>query len=523
MSKELSRRGALVAGLAAGATVGLAGHASAAVSAETVTRKGIAFTHATVIDATGARAQPDMTVVVEDDRIVSLGRFQDVRVPPGVRKVDLRGKYLIPGLCDMHVHSGSDRIEPALYVANGVTTVREMSGDPRFADWLRRIDDGTLTGPRWYVGSRVIDGSPSPWDPALVPVIIVKTEAEARAAVRLVKSEGADFVKVYTRLSREVLRAVADESRRQGLAFVGHCPDMVPLTEAVDLGQRSFEHLFGIFYANSRKEAELLAKLEKLKLTDGDYNSWFTAMHPVEREAALTQSPVKARALYAKLAARQARQVPTLILNHVLDNARAIPRDNPLRKYLPKDTVEFNDFIRDEFYLKNRTPQLDAEWAEMFHHRLDLVGEMHRAGVPIMAGTDTGTPEVYPGFALHEELGHLVSAGLSPMNALQAATSEPARFLGTERDTGTIARGKIADLVVLNANPLDDIRNTTKIDSVVLRGRYIPSDERTRMLADVEKAAAETPPGAAVAAGCACHSPVSRSGGYSSRIVSVYS
>jgi imidazolonepropionase-like amidohydrolase len=158
-----------------------------------------------------------------------------------------------------------------------------------------------------------------------------------------------------------------------------------------------------------------------------------------------------------------------------------------------------------EFYLKDRTPQEDAEWAAMFDHRLRVVGEMYRAGVPLMTGTDTLTFGVFPGFSVHDELRFLVEAGLPPMAALHAATAEPADFLGL--NTGRVAAGQAADLVVLGADPLRDIGNTQRIDGVVVRGRYVDAAERVRILREVEEAAAVMPAPAVVAAGCACHGP----------------
>ncbi|MFD8491945.1 amidohydrolase family protein [Amycolatopsis sp. NPDC059657] len=500
MTRGISRRSALSGGIAAGVAVAVAKPATA--SAEI----GYAFRHVTVVDVISGRLRPDMTVVVIGDRIVAVGRSQDIRVPPGVLIHDLPGKFLLPGLCDLHVHTGADVIDLPLHVANGVTTIRDMSTEPRHFEMRRRVEAGTLLGPRWVLGSRIIDGIPSLWDPNFANIVKVSGDADARAAVREAKAEGAEFIKVYTRVSPVSLNAIADESRKLGLPFLGHCPDSVPIETAVDLGQRSFEHLFWTFYGTSRKEAELVERLRNLDFTDGDYNSWFTAMHPIEWEAAHTHSPVKARALFAKFAACGARQVPTLALHNVLDHASAYrPEDDPLRKYLPKSALDLNDFVLREFYLKGRTPQTDAEWAALWELRLGLVGEMHRAGVQILAGTDVGTGEIYPGFALHEELQHLVTAGMSPMAALRSATIESAKFLGRERETGSVAPGKLADLVLLDADPLADIANTRKLHGVSLRGKYYDPAARQKMLDDVEKAAATMPADAVTVSLCPCH------------------
>jgi predicted amidohydrolase YtcJ len=193
-------------------------------------------------------------------------------------------------------------------------------------------------------------------------------------------------------------------------------------------------------------------------------------------------------------------------MHKALDYAREITQNDPRRKYLSKGYWDTQDYVVQDFYLKDRKPEDDAQWAAMFEHRLATVGEMSRAGVPIMTGTDTGTPEVFPGFAVHDELQLLVQAGLTPMQALQASTLEPAKFLGLEAIAGTIERGKRADLVVLDADPLADITNTQRIHSIVARGRYLDPATRQKMLDDVIAAAATMPADATSVAACPCHS-----------------
>ena len=220
----------------------------------------------------------------------------------------------------------------------------------------------------------------------------------------------------------------------------------------------------------------------------------------------------KAYALFDLLATRGARQVPTLTYHRGIDHARTLSeedRSDPRRRYVPETLTQMWDgLVFPEYYLKGRTSELDAEWEAMFELQLKLVGAMHRAGVPIMVGTDTGgAPAQYTGFTVHEELELLVEAGLSPLDALGAATLEPARFLGTDDTSGTIEPGKVADFIALNADPRDDIRHTQQIEAVVVRGRHIDQAERQRMLDEVESAAAAMSEEevAGAGAGCACH------------------
>ncbi|ALG12136.1 hypothetical protein AOZ06_39450 [Kibdelosporangium phytohabitans] len=456
-----------------------------------------------MIDPARGRILPDVTVLVRGGEIAAVGPA--VRVPQGTQVVDLRGKYVIPGLADLHVHSnGFEAIEPPLYIANGVTTVREMSGTPTVHDWRRRIEAGSLLGPRWAIGSQIVDGKPSIWNPEFLAVVQVADAAEARAAVRQQVAQGADFIKVYSRLSRAALVEIAAETRRQGVPFAGHVPDSMSITQTADLGIGTIEHLYGMFYATSWRETRLREQLARIKLELGDYNGWFNRTRTVEYAALRSYSPVKARELFERLARRRTRIVPTLTMHNGLAHARELSqRDDPRRKYLPAAALAALDFALNELYLKGRDPSLDAGWAELFQAQQRVVGDLHRAGVPLMTGTDIGTPGAVPGFSLHDELVLLVGAGLSPMDALRAATAEPAGYLGTR--TGRVTEGYAADLVVLDANPLHDIRNTQRIIGVVARGRYLDHATREQLLRDVASAAKSMPPTATLAATCACH------------------
>ncbi len=477
----------------------LAGPASAATVSRRPVRADIALTHVTLIDATGARPRPDMTVLLAAGRIVAVGQCAEVPVPHGAEVRDLAGRFLIPGLCDMHVHSSAEEIDLPLQIANGVTTVREMWGHPYLHQWRTRIEAGTLFGPRYVIGSPIIDGSPTLWNgsgPRPSAPIVVRTEAEARRAVRRVTRDGADFVKIYSRLSREAFHGIADEARRQGIRFGGHCPDAVPVAEAVRAGLWSFEHLDGIWWSTSVRESELRRRIARIRIDPADaYGSWFAQIGVLEWEGATTYCHDKAERLFSHLRRHRSWQVPTLTMLQRLD----VPGDpDDLRmKYVPADEAAFWAQWADA-RTKERTPEQAAQHRELFRRRLRLVGAMRQADVPVLAGTDLGTTYLFPGFSLHDELALLVDAGLTPMQALQAATSAPATFLGLQRSQGTISVGKAADLVVLNADPLADIGNTRRIEAVVVRGRWISSAAREALLAGAARAA--NPPGSGTAA-----------------------
>ncbi|MEV0802282.1 amidohydrolase family protein [Kribbella sp. NPDC050281] len=463
-----------------------------------------ALTNATVIDVATGRRDRNQTVLISGDRIIGVGH--NLPVPRGAVRIDLTGKFVIPGLADMHVHSlGDERVSLPLYLANGLTMVREMAGsDPALYDWRDRIDAGTLLGPRMVVASQIIDGDPTLWDPSLLHVLVVEDAAAARAAVRQVKAEGADFVKVYSRLSRPAYAAILDEARKVGLTVHGHGPDELTSKEVSNAGQRSIEHIHSLGLSVSTREAEVRRMVRAISVKTGDYNAWFRQMHPIEWIAANTYSPSRAADVFGTLRRNRTRVTPTLTMHNVLDRPDYTALDPATTKYLSADSIGTYDYVMENLYKANRTAEEISHQRQMWEWRQRFARELLAHDVPILAGTDTGTPYSVPGFALHDELEHLVQAGATPRQALHAATVEPARFLGLGNDLGSVEPRKIADLVVLEADPLNDIRNTRRIHSVVTRGRVISPAARQRMLADVEAAVQEPPSAAAIAASGCC-------------------
>jgi imidazolonepropionase-like amidohydrolase len=460
------------------ACLALAG-ALTAVSAAADT---LAITHVTVIDATGSPAQPDMTVIVKDGRIAELGGSAAVHAPAGATAVDGTGKYLIPGLWDMHVHTvfgdwlpRNEKVTLPLFVANGVTGVRDMGGDLDVLKvWRASIAAGTLLGPRMVIAGPMLDG-PVPRFPSSAPV---KDAAQGREVVDDLKSQGVDFIKIQSLIPRDGYFAAAAEARKIGIVFVGHVPDAVRASEASNAGQKSIEHFTGIFEGCSTIEDQLIKGPKGLGLNVKTYD------------------PVRAKALIALMVKNQTWQVPTLVWERgqwLVDDIDL--SHDPLTKYAPaawKDRT-WPMFVKDIMKDMDTDPlPVRKQFVQM---ELDMTLAMFRAGVPFMAGTDTAAGvHVFPGFSLHQELGLFVRAGLTPMQALQTATLNPAKFLGTLADQGTVERGKFADLVILDANPLDDIANTKKIRAVVLAGRYFDRAALDRMLHGVEVAAAQPEP-----------------------------
>jgi len=452
--------------------------ASFALRAQSSAPSVLVIHDVTVIDATGAPPQAHRTVIVHDGKIEEVGSSWGGMGGklPGVH-VDGTGKFLIPGLWDMHVHMvfgdwfprGKDVTLP-LFIANGVTGVRDMGGElDILQQWRKEIAAGTLIGPRMVISGPMLDG-PQPRFPSS---IAIKTPEDGRRAVDELKRRGADFIKLQSLIPREAVFAIAEEARKQGISFVGHVPDSVRASEASNAGQKSFEHLIGIFEGSSPLEDEFL----KGKKTESQFLS--------------TYDPKRAAALFALLAKNQTWQCPTLVWErggNLIDQTDFA--HDTRAKYVPaywknvtwKRFTEqiLHDFNTDDLATRKRFVEKE----------LEVVNAMHHAGIPFLAGTDT-PPGVYvfPGFSLHEELQRFVAAGFTPMEALQTATLNPAKFLGMDDRLGTIEKGKLADLVLLNANPLDDIRNTQRIAAVIVNGRYFSRADLDKMLAGVEAAA----------------------------------
>jgi imidazolonepropionase-like amidohydrolase len=437
--------------------------------------------HVNVIDATGTPPQADMTVIIRDGRIVALGKSAAVQPPAAATAVDGSGKYLIPGLWDMHVHEvfgdwlpRDEKVVPPLFVANGVTGVRDMGGDLDVLKvWRAQIAAGRLLGPRMIIAGPMLDG-PVPRFPSSAPVA---NAADGRRVVDELKAQGVDFIKIQSLIPRDGYFAAAEEAKKIGIVFVGHVPDAVRASEASNAGQKSIEHFTGIFEGCSTIEDQLIKGPKGLGLNVKTYD------------------PVRAQALIALMAKNQTWQVPTLVWERgqwLVDDIDL--SHDPLIKYAPRSWKEHTwpMFVSDiEKDMDTDPLPVRKKFVQM---ELDMTLAMFRAGVPFMAGTDTAAGvHIFPGFSLHQELVLFQQAGLTPMQALQTATLNPAKFMGRTADLGTVEKGKLADLVLLDADPLDDIANTQRIRGVVLAGRYFDRAALDRMLRGVEKAAAAEP------------------------------
>lgn len=420
-----------------------------------------------VIDVESGRAGALQSVVIRNGRITSVGA-----VPAGAPapRIDGRGGYLVPGMWDMHSHSLqlSPQLHFPLHVANGVTGVRDMMGCPESDDsliactgdkrrWSRAVADGRLVGPR-FVGNASFYFD----DPSVTPA---KAEILARRHI----ARGVDFLKIYDKVSRPAYMRIARVAREMGTPIAGHLPKAVALDEAISAGQSSFEHA-RLFLQQCYAYAE---DWRQGRLDDVPPIELMMDMVDAHDAAACDR-------LFARMAASDAWFVPTHVTREedarawdaaYLDDPRLAYAD-PLSRWAWKDDLSAT---RSRFAGTVGRTALNR----YFDKGLSLTARAEAAGVPILVGTDT----IVGGFRMHDEMRLLVRAGLSPARVLRAATLDAARYAGQERDFGTVAVGKHADLVLLTANPLDDIGNTRKISGVFLAGRYYDRGALDRLLA----------------------------------------
>jgi len=454
------------------------------VAAQSPHSAALVIAHVTVIDPGTSSVRRDRTVAISGGRIASVSSSKSFHAVAEARVVDGTGKFLIPGLWDMHVHTafgdwfpGGRDVIKQLFIANGITGVRDMGGDlPVLQDWRNQIEAGQLTGPRMIYSGPMLDGYlPDGKNLRFPSSVPVTSPAEARAAIDSLVAQHVDFIKVQSLLSLESYLAAADEAHKRGLPIVGHVPDRVRITQVVAAGQKSIEHLMGLFEGCSSQEGKFIRG-------EGSTELLLTA-----------NEPKKCADLITLLAKTQTWQVPTLAGQRggtFLDQLDW--KHQPLDRYVPaywRDVTwrRFNDAMMADL-LKDPLPLR----REYFARNLEMVAKLHRAGVPFMAGTDTAAGiYVMPGFSLHDELANFVEAGFTPMEALQTATSNPAMFLG-QNDVGKIAPDCVADLVLLNANPLENIRNTEKIGAVIANGKFFDRTTLDQLFSDVATAASRT-------------------------------
>jgi len=422
------------------------------------------LSNVSVIDVERGNVRSNQQVLIRDGLIAEVSS-KPLRAA-GAKTIDGAGKFLIPGLWDCHVHCWSDQLFFPLFIANGVTGIRDMFGPiSTIRSWRKKMEEGTLIGPRIVAAGRIVDGPKPIWPGS----VAVTNAEEGRQAVATVTKEGSDFVKVYSLLSRNSYLAIASEAKRLNRVFCGHVPNAVTAKEASDAGQKSFEHFYSVLAGCCDREAELLQA---------------PTLSRSAKVAAMIESynPEKAKELGRTFRKNGTWQCPTLtVLNAIAHLDDPEFRKDPRISFVSPFITGTWDVSKDRRF-KSMTTEDYAALRRRIAKEMEVMAMMVNSGVDFLAGTDTPNPYAFPGFGIHDELALMVKAGFTPMQALRAATINPARYFGWEKTMGSVTQGKVADLVLLDANPLQDIRNSTKISGVFVRGRYLDQSQLAGMI-----------------------------------------
>jgi hypothetical protein len=444
----------------------------------------IAITHVSVIDVESGATRSDNTVIIDGTRITYAGPAANARIAPETRIIDGRGKFLIPGLWDMHVHAFmylfSDFAGP-LMVANGVTGAREIGYRlDTTLRWKRDIAASREIGPRLIAGVR-IDGEAG----RAAFVSHVKDDADARRAVDTLArtmsgSRRADFLSIDPYIPRPAYFALAQEARKIGIPFAGKVPYAVTVIEASDSGQRSVEQEDDMMRACTSREVRFGAQLSDTATRRAADNPLQLGSQAKSIMSAYDRE--RCQRVIETLARNHTWVTPTLVAYQPYAQGFDTGSTHPGRSEYVPGIIQGGWLTKVNRKLRSGSPEVQSSFSFL------RTRELNDAGVKLLAGTDAPHAFLYPGFSVHDELALLVQAGLSPLEALRTATYNPAQYLGALDSLGTIGKGKLADLVLLDANPLLDIHNTRRISAVVANGRVFDSTALAGLLRHVSAA-----------------------------------
>lgn len=413
------------------------------------------FVDVNVVPMDTAGVLENQVVVVRDGIISAVAPGSTTEIPEHTEIIDGTGGFLLPGLADMHVHVSNEE-EFLLFIANGVTTARDMFGDQDRLAWREKVERGDVLGPTIYMSGPIIDGNP----PFIEGSTVVETAEDAKRVVAEEKAAGYDFVKVYDFLSRDAYDALVSAARENGMPVVGHVPDAVGLNEVLAAGQASIEHLRG--YA-----AALVSDPDQVTFGSEDW--------------ALADTS-KMRDLAGATRAAGVWNCPTLVVTQKWlppEEQRALFAKPAMRYIAPQVHAEWDP---DASYLSFFSTEKLAAVQRSHKQRLMMTRALHEAGARLLLGTDAGNPFVLAGFSIHEELANLVEAGLTPYEVLLTGTRFAAEFLDAPGQFGVVAPGARADLILTDGNPLDDVGAVAHPKGVMVRGRWLPRSELARML-----------------------------------------
>ena len=431
-------------------------------------------------------------LLIEDERIVDIKPAGKLNAD-SVQIFEAKGKYLIPGLWDMHTHPDDPEVwwmNPdkderelllPLFIVYGVTGTRDMAGELELMkSWKSRIGAGELIGPEIIAAGPLLDGADASWDGS----VSIEDAGRIKAIVDSLAAAGVDFLKIYSGLPRDVFFALCKYAKEVNLPVVGHIPTNVTTVEGAEAGMICQEHLLGILMECSRQEENI----RNDKIDYGTAESGIDRYYIRNRLMMDTYDEVKAKKLFRQYVKFQTWHTPTISMWY--KNAyyeEEVLKDEAHFKYLPKYLRKYWQ-PDTNVHLKYRHPKIVTTKKRLVEFYLKLIEEMHRSGVRLLAGTDVGAnPLCLPGIGVHNELSMFVKAGLSPAEALKTATINPPEFLMLDEDFGTVEIGKIANLVLLDGNPLDDIENIRQVSAVIKRGDLFDESRRNKILKNIER------------------------------------
>lgn len=426
--------------------------------------QNIVITGVTVIDVGDGSSQQDQIVIIKNNRISSIG--DELAVPEDAWIIKADGKYLIPGLWDMHAH---DIVTYApLFVANGITGLRDTGGSFEVVRKMDSMKNKNMATPRYLVG-HLIEGESKLENSCPADCNLVGTPSEARQVIDSLVQKGAAFLKTYMLLKPEVFKTIMKRAKEKNIPVAGHVPDQVSIEQASNLGMSSIEHSAYLLRNCTPLADNLLEEYEKINMI-GNYEELLSAYLKINAKENATFDENICRKLAKTLALNETAVTPTLVVQYKFWNRKNKDfYDDPNLRFMPVGSKSW--------WKAENSTLTEQEWKvgqEIHLLNMKLIEILNEQDVLLLAGTDS--PYNIPGFTLHEELELLVEAGLTPLEALQTATLNPAKFMKREEDLGTVEVGKLADLLLLNANPLEDISNTTEIHAVILDGQYIDQD-----------------------------------------------
>jgi len=420
-----------------------------------------AITNVTIVDVEKGITVPTQTVIIVGDQIDQIGLQGRIEIPQGATIIDGQGLYLMPGLVDAHVHYFDAPVFGRLMIANGVLLVRDMGMPNEYILKLRdELNRGEMLGPEMFATGVILDGYPP-----LIPLISsgIQTSEEGRAAVRQQAEAGVDMIKTYSRLDRDVFMAILDEAHHLDLKVAAHLPETVYLEDAAAAGLDSSEHFNGF----EKVIAKLLGEPVRLYFAgqgaDADYLARLDEVDPDELQA-----------VYHRLHVSGITICPTVVTFKTLTHIKAILNGSvPRNEYISQGVMDL---------WKSLWPSQDDLPDFIWQNWVQIVRGLNENEVPLMVGTDLILPGVLPGYSVHEEMAIWQEAGILPADVLRSATLVPARFMGLGDRLGSVRVGKIASIVLVRADPLEDIRNAQQIEGVFLRGRYFSQKDLDQLL-----------------------------------------